>query len=94
MPKEAVKAPGAAGPKKTRPVGMQKSLHDKLVLVRWALNELGIETMENLVAPMKSESLEGVAADGETRFLKEIVKLQNGMVGIKMSYALKGYTCV
>lgn len=73
MPKAAVKAPGAAVPKKTRPVGMQKSLHDKLVLVRWALNELGIEKMENLVAPMKSESLEGVAADGETRFLKEIV---------------------
>jgi superfamily II DNA or RNA helicase len=73
MPKAAVKASGTAAPKKTRPVGMQKSLHDKLVLVRWALNELGIEKMENLVAPMKSESLEGVAADGETRFLKEIV---------------------
>ena len=73
MPKAAVKASTALVPKKTKTVGMQKSLHDKLVLVRWALNELGIEKMENLVAPMKSESLEGVAADGETRFLKEIV---------------------
>lgn len=73
MPKAEVKASGAAAPKKARPVGMQKSLHDKLVLVRWALNELGIEKIENLVAPMKSESLEGVAADGETKFLKEIV---------------------
>ena len=53
MPKAEVKASGAAAPKKARPVGMQKSLHDKLVLVRWALNELGIEKMENLVAPMK-----------------------------------------
>ena len=45
MPKAVVKTSGTAAPKKTRPVGMQKSLHDKLVLVRWALNEIGIEKM-------------------------------------------------
>ena len=71
--KKAASATKQDAPRKSKSVGMQKSLHDKLALVRWALNELGIEKMEDLVSSMKSESLEGVAADGETRFLKEIV---------------------
>jgi len=53
--------------------GMQKTLHDKLVLVRWALNELGIDKFEDLVAPMKSEGLEGMSADGESKFCREII---------------------
>lgn len=53
--------------------GMQKTLHDKLVLVRWALNELGIDKFEDLVAPMKSEGLEGVGADGESKFYREVI---------------------
>jgi hypothetical protein len=75
MPRKKADAAAAPVPasSKGRKRGMQKTLHDKLVLVRWALNELGIENLTDLTANLKSEVLEGVEADGETNFFKEIL---------------------
>jgi hypothetical protein len=75
MPRKKAEANTPAVPPspKGRKRGMQKTLHDKLVLVRWALNELGIENLSDLTVNLKSEVLEGVGPDGETNFYKEIV---------------------
>jgi hypothetical protein len=65
MPRKKAEAGTPAVPPspKGRKRGMQKTLHDKLVLVRWALNELGIENLSDLTVNLKSEVLEGVGPD-------------------------------
>jgi len=75
MPRKKPEAgmPAATAASKARKTGMQKTLHDKLVLVRWALNELGLESIADLSVHLKSETLEGITAEGETNFCKEIV---------------------
>lgn len=75
MPRKKANAATSSVPAapKGRKRGMQKTLHDKMVLIRWALNELGIENLSDLTVNLKSEVLEGVGPDGETNFYKEIV---------------------
>jgi hypothetical protein len=81
-------ATGAA-PKKAK--GIQKSLHDKLVLVRWALKQFGLTSMDDLTASLKSESLEGVDAVGESRFVKEIILRHGAKVGFMDHVRLQAY---
>jgi len=91
MPRKKAAAGTATGvaPKKAK--GFQKSLHDKIVLVCWALKQFGLTSMDELTASLKSESLEGVEADGESRFVKEIILRHGAKDGFMDHVRLQAY---
>ena len=53
--------------------GMQRSLHEKLVLSQWCLGRLGVKTVEEISVSLKDELLEGLDEENIHHFIQVII---------------------
>jgi hypothetical protein len=62
--------PAKGGSSKKKPV---TPFSEKLILFGWLVKQFGVGSFEQLAGPLKDQSLEGISAEGEHRFLQAII---------------------